>query len=149
GGATLDLNRLLFQGLFLAPQMVAEAVKIAHLAAQVFSDLGYPVSPLPQAPRTDIIQAIQLGSPQKLQAFCQAIQNSSPVDSYLTPVPEVMPGYADPVVMAAGTFIAGSSAELSADGPMRDPYTVYLQGGTHLYHGRLALEAVLQAWETL
>ncbi|MGQ9838763.1 MAG: methionine gamma-lyase family protein [Cyanobacteriota bacterium] len=149
GGATLDLNRLLFQGLFLAPQMVAEAVKIAHLAAQVFHDLGYPVSPLPQSPRTDIIQAIQLGSPERLQAFCRAIQKSSPVDSYLTPVPEVMPGYGDPVVMAAGTFIAGSSAELSADGPMRHPYTVYLQGGTHLCHGRLALEAVLTEWASL
>ncbi|MEN9203078.1 MAG: methionine gamma-lyase family protein [Thermostichus sp. DG_1_6_bins_120] len=145
GGATLDQNRLLFQGLFLAPQMVAEAVKIAHLAAQVFQDLGYPVSPLPQSPRTDIIQAIQLGSPERLQAFCRAIQKSSPVEAYLTPVPEVMPGYEDPVVMAAGTFIAGSSAELSADGPMRSPYTVYLQGGTHLCHGRLALEAVLTA----
>ncbi|MCF2971543.1 methionine gamma-lyase family protein [Synechococcus sp. Nb3U1] len=149
GGATLDLNRILFQGVFLAPQMVAEAVKIAHLAAQVFQDLGYPVSPLPQTPRTDIIQAIQLGSPQKLAAFCRAIQRSSPIEAYLTPIPEVMPGYADPVVMAAGTFIAGSSAELSADGPMRDPYTVYLQGGTHLCHGRLALEAVLTAWEAL
>jgi cystathionine gamma-lyase len=149
GGATFDLNRLLFQGLFLAPQMVAEAVKIAHLAAQVFHDLGYPVSPSPQVSRTDIIQAIQLGSPQKLQAFCRAIQSSSPVDSYLTPIPEVMPGYADPVVMAAGTFVAGSSAELSADGPMREPYIVYLQGGTHLSHGRLALEAVLQAWDAL
>lgn len=145
GGATFDQNRLLFQGLFLAPQMVGEAVKIAHLAAQVFQDLGYPVSPLPDAPRTDVIQAIQLGSPLKLQAFCRAIQQTSPIGSYLDPIPEKTPGYADPVVMAGGTFIEGSTLELSADGPMRDPYIVYIQGGTHLSHGILALEAAAAA----
>jgi cystathionine gamma-lyase len=145
GGATFDQNRLLFQGLFLAPQMVGEAVKVAHLAAQLFQDLGYPVSPLPETPRTDVIQAIQLGSPTALQAFCRAIQHTSPIGSYLQPVPEKMPGYADPVVMAGGTFIEGSTLELSADGPMRDPYIVYIQGGTHLSHGVLALEAAVAA----
>lgn len=145
GGATFDQNRLLFQGLFLAPQMVGEAVKIADLAAQVFQDLGYPVSPGSTDPRTDIIQAIQLGSPTKLQAFCRAIQQSSPIGAYLEPIPEVMAGYGDPVVMAGGTFIEGSSLELSADGPMRDPYVVYLQGGTHLSHGVIAIEAAVAA----
>ncbi|GAB4217181.1 MAG: methionine gamma-lyase family protein [Synechococcales cyanobacterium] len=145
GGATFDLNRLLFQGLFLAPQMVGEAVKNAHLAAWVFDHLGYPVMPAPLIPRTDVIQAIQLGSPDKLVAFCRAVQTWSPIDAYVTPIPEAMPGYADAVVMAGGTFIEGSTLELSADGPMRDPYTVYLQGGSHLSHGALTLTAVLQA----
>jgi len=145
GGATFDLNRLLFQGLFLAPQMVGEAVKNAHLAAWVFDHLGYGVMPAPFCPRTDVIQAIQLRSPDKLVAFCRAVQTWSPIDAYVTPVPEAMPGYADAVVMAGGTFIEGSTLELSADGPMRDPYTVYLQGGSHLSHGALALSAVLTA----
>jgi len=145
GGATFDLNRLLFQGLFLAPQIVGEAVKNAHLAAWVFDQLGYPVMPPPFVPRTDVIQAIQLGSPEKLVAFCRALQTWSPIDAYVTPIPEAMPGYADAVVMAGGTFIAGSTLELSADGPLRDPYTVFVQGGSHLSHGALALSAVVQA----
>ncbi len=149
GGATLDQNRLLLQGLFLAPQMVGEAVKISHLAALVFEQLGYPVLPLPQHPRTDIIQAIQLGSAEKLQQFCRAIQQASPIEAYLEPIPEAMPGYGDAVIMAGGTFVEGSSAELSADGPMRDPFVVFLQGGTHLSHGVLALESVLKAFENL
>ncbi|MEN9245297.1 MAG: methionine gamma-lyase family protein, partial [Thermostichales cyanobacterium SRBZ-1_bins_19] len=143
GGATFDLNRLLFQGLFLAPQIVGEAVKNAHLAAWVFDHLGYPVMPAPFTPRTDVIQAIQLGSRDKLIQFCRAVQTWSPIDAYVTPVPEAMPGYADAVVMAGGTFIEGSTLELSADGPLRDPYTVYVQGGCHLSHGVLALSAVL------
>ncbi len=147
GGPSLNQNRLLYQGLFLAPQMVGEAVKIAHLAAHVFQALGYAVLPDPFTRRTDIIQAIQLGSAVKVQAFCRAIQHSSPIESYLEPIPEAMPGYEDPVVMAGGTFIEGSSIELSADGPMRDPYIVYLQGGTHLSHGVIALAAVVQAVE--
>ena len=149
GGTTFDLSRLLFQGLFLAPQIVGEAVKIGHLAAQVFEDLGYPVSPRPQIPRTDVIQAIQLGSTERLQAFCRAIQTCSPIDSYVKPVPEVVPGYGDAVVMAGGTFVEGSTLELSADGPLREPFIAYLQGGTHLGHGMLALQAAIQALETL
>lgn len=145
GGTTFDLSRLLFQGLFLAPQVVGEALKIAHLAAQVFQDLGYPVSPGPGSPRTDVIQAIQLGSAEKLQRFCRIIQTYSPIDSYVKPVPEVVPGYGDAVVMAGGTFVEGSTLELSADGPLREPYIAYLQGGTHLGHGILALNAVVQA----
>ena len=140
GGATFDLNRLLFQGLFLAPQMVGEAMKSSHLAAYVFDKLGYPVKPLPYEPRRDIIQAIQLGNPEKLIEFCRNLQRFSPIDSYVDPVPGEMPGYVSQLVMAGGTFIDGSTLELSADGPLREPYTVFLQGGTHWTHLAIALE---------
>lgn len=145
GGATLDQNRLLFQGLFLAPQMVGEAVKGTHLVAYVFDKLGYPVQPRPWEPRRDVIQAIQLGSPAKLIAFCRAIQQHSPVGSYLDPVPAPMPGYESQLVMAGGTFIDGSTAEFSADGPLREPYAVFCQGGTHWTHVAIALEAAVRA----
>ncbi|HEY9896254.1 MAG TPA: methionine gamma-lyase family protein [Candidatus Sericytochromatia bacterium] len=145
GGATFDQNRLLFQGLFLAPQMVGEAMKGNHLTATVFDRLGYPVNPLPQAPRRDVIQAIQLGSPEKLIAFCRAIQQHSPIGSYLDPVPAAMPGYESQLVMAGGTFIDGSTSEFSADGPLREPYTVFCQGGTHWTHVSIALEAAIEA----
>lgn len=140
GGATFDLNRLLFQGLFLAPQMVGEAIKSSHLAAYVFDQLGYKVKPLPFAPRYDIIQAIQLGDRQKLIEFCRNLQRFSPIDSYVDPVPGEMPGYASQLVMAGGTFIDGSTLELSADGPLREPYNLFLQGGTHWTHLAIALE---------
>ena len=145
GGATFDQNRLLFQGLFLAPQMVGEAMKGTHLTAYVFEQLGYPVNPLPMAPRRDVIQAIQLGSPKKLIAFCRAIQQHSPIDSYVDPVPAPMPGYESQLVMAGGTFIDGSTSEFSADGPLREPYVVFCQGGTHWTHVAIALEAAIQA----
>ena len=145
GGATFDQNRLLFQGLFLAPQMVGEAMKGNHLTAYVFDKLGYPVNPAPMAPRRDVIQAIQLGSPQKLIAFCRAIQQHSPVGSYLDPIPAEMPGYESQLVMAGGTFIDGSTSEFSADGPVREPYVVFCQGGTHWTHVALALEAAIKA----
>jgi len=145
GGATFDQNRLLFQGLFLAPQMVGEALKGNHLTANVFQQLGYPVNPLPMAPRRDVIQAIQLGSPEKLIAFCRAIQQHSPVGSYLDPVPAEMPGYESQLVMAGGTFIDGSTAEFSADGPLREPYIVFCQGGTHWTHVAIALAAAIEA----
>jgi cystathionine beta-lyase family protein involved in aluminum resistance len=144
GGATFDQNRLLFQGLFLAPQMVGEAMKGNHLTAYVFEQLGYPVNPLPMAPRRDVIQAIQLGSPEKIIAFCRAIQQHSPIGSYLDPVPAEMPGYESELVMAGGTFIDGSTAEFSADGPLREPYVVFCQGGTHWAHVAIALEAALE-----
>ena len=147
GGATFDQNRLLFQGLFLAPQMVAEAVKGSHLLAYVFDQLGYHVNPAPLVPRRDVIQAIKLGSPEKLLAFCKALQSVSPIGSYLDPVPAAMPGYASQVVMAGGTFIDGSTSELSADGPLREPYTVFCQGGTHWTHTAIALELILADWE--
>jgi cystathionine beta-lyase family protein involved in aluminum resistance len=145
GGATFDQNRLLFQGLFLAPQMVGEALKGNHLTAAVFEQLGYPVNPLPQAPRRDVIQAIKLGSPEKVIAFCNAIQAYSPIGSYLSPVPASMPGYESELVMAGGTFIDGSTSEFSADGPLREPYIVFCQGGTHWTHVAIALEAAIEA----
>lgn len=145
GGATFDQNRLLFQGLFLAPQMVGEAVKGTHLTAYVFDKLGYAVNPLPLAPRRDVIQAIKLGSPKKLIAFCRAIQEHSPIGSYLEPVPDEMPGYESKVVMAGGTFIEGSTSEFSADGPLREPYIVFCQGGTHWTHVAIALESAIEA----
>ncbi len=145
GGATFDQNRLLFQGLFLAPQMVGEAMKGNHLTAYVFNQLGYPVKPLPFAPRRDVIQAIKLGSPEKVIAFCHAIQQYSPIGSYLSPVPAEMPGYESELVMAGGTFIDGSTSEFSADGPLREPYVVFCQGGTHWTHVAIALEAAIEA----
>ncbi|MGK7956154.1 MAG: aminotransferase class I/II-fold pyridoxal phosphate-dependent enzyme [Crocosphaera sp.] len=145
GGATLHQSRLLFQGLFLAPQMVGEAIKGSHLIAYVFDKLGYEVNPLPMVTRRDIIQGIKLGSPDKLKAFCRAIQTYSPVGSYLDPVPAEMPGYESKLVMAGGTFIDGSTSEFSADGPLREPYTVFCQGGTHWTHISLALEAAIKA----
>jgi cystathionine beta-lyase family protein involved in aluminum resistance len=145
GGATYDQNRLLFQGLFLAPQMVGEAMKGNHLTAYVFDQLGYPVNPLPFAPRRDVIQAIKLGSREKLIAFCRAIQLNSPIDSYLDPIPAPMPGYESELVMAGGTFIDGSTSEFSADGPLREPYIAFCQGGTHWSHVAIALEAAIQA----
>ncbi|MFP4134665.1 MAG: aminotransferase class I/II-fold pyridoxal phosphate-dependent enzyme [Halothece sp.] len=149
GGATFDQNRLLFQGLFLAPQMVGEAIKGTHLVSHVFQQLGYPVNPLPETPRRDVIQGIKLGSKEKLLAFCQALQQQSPVGSYLDPVPAEMPGYESELVMAGGTFIDGSTSELSADGPLREPYIVFCQGGTHWSHCAIALEAIIEALEDL
>ena len=145
GGATFDQNRLLFQGLFLAPQMVGEAMKGTYLTGYVFDKLGYPVNPAPFAPRGDVIQAIKLGSAKKLIAFCKAIQQHSPIGSYLDPIPDDMPGYESQVVMAGGTFIEGSTLELSADGPLREPYVVYCQGGTHWTHVAIALQAAIEA----
>lgn len=145
GGATFDQLRLLFQGLFLAPQMVGEAMKGTHLTGYVFDKLGYPVNPAPMAPRRDVIQAIKLGSAKKLIAFCKTIQQNSPIGSYLDPIPDQMPGYESQVVMAGGTFIEGSTLEFSADGPLREPYVVYCQGGTHWTHISIALEAAIEA----
>ena len=145
GGATFDQNRLLFQGLFLAPQMVGEAMKGTYLTGYIFDRLGYPVNPPPLAPRGDVIQAIKLGSAKKLIAFCKAIQQHSPIGSYLEPIPDDMPGYESQVVMAGGTFIEGSTLELSADGPLREPYVVYCQGGTHWTHVSIALQAAIEA----
>lgn len=145
GGATFDQNRLLFQGLFLAPQMVGEAMKGNHLTGYVFDKLGYPVNPAPFAERRDVIQAIQFGKPEKLIAFCRAIQQYSPVGSYLDPVPAPMPGYESHLVMAGGTFIDGSTSEFSADGPLREPYIAFCQGGTHWTHVAIALAAAIEA----
>lgn len=147
GGSSLNQNRLFFQGLFLAPQMVGAALKGNALIASTFAQLGYAVNPPAEDAQRDVIQAIQLGSPQKLIAFCKAIQQHSPVDSYVEPVPAGMPGYESQLVMAGGTFIDGSTSELSADGPLREPYIVYCQGGTHWTHVAIALEAAVAAIE--
>ncbi len=145
GGSGFDQHRLLFQGLFLAPQMVAEALIGAELVAQVFADLGFAVNPLPGALRSDGIQAVRLGSPEALKLVCRAFQAASPVGSYLDPVPAPMPGYASELVMAGGTFIDGSTSEFSADAPLREPYILYAQGGTHHSHQQIALERAVAA----
>ncbi len=134
-----------YQGLFLAPHVVAQAVKTAILAAAVLESLGMETTPGPEEERSDIIQALTLGAPERLIAFCQGIQAASPVDSMALPEPWDMPGYQHPVIMAAGTFVSGASIELSADAPMRPPYTAYLQGGLTYSHGKLALCRALQA----
>ncbi len=133
-----------YQGLFMAPHTVAQAIKTACLAARVFEDLGMTTTPASNEPRADIIQAIQMRSPERLVAFCQGIQMASPIDSMALPEPWDMPGYADPVIMAAGTFVSGASVELSADAPMREPFTAYMQGGLTYAHGRIAIAQALQ-----
>ncbi len=133
-----------YQGLFLAPHVVAQAVKTATLAAAVFEDLGMETTPSVEAERSDIIQALTLGKPERLVAFCQGIQSASPIDSMALPEPWDMPGYQHQVIMAAGTFVAGASIELSADAPMREPYIAYLQGGLTYSHGKLALVKTLE-----
>jgi cystathionine beta-lyase family protein involved in aluminum resistance len=145
GGTGFDLYRLLFQGLFLAPQMVAEALISAELVAAVFDGLGYAVQPLPGGERGDVIQAVRFGAAPPLQTVCRAFQACSPVGAYLDPVPAPMPGYASELVMAGGSFIDGSTSEFSADGPLRPPYVLFSQGGTHRCHAELALERALNA----
>jgi cystathionine beta-lyase family protein involved in aluminum resistance len=138
-GPSGECQRLLYQGLFLAPHVVSEALKGAVFASVFFESLGYNVLPGYQDPRSDIVQGIMMGTPEKMLAFCRGLQKGSPVDSHVLPEANPMPGYGDPVVMAAGTFIQGASLELSADGPMRPPYAVYLQGGLSKEYVKLAL----------
>ncbi len=139
-GATLgDTAREFYQGLFIAPHVVTQAVKTAIFASAVFKNLGYSVKPLPEEVRSDIIQAIRLETRDKLCNFCVAIQTNSPVDAHVEPVPAMIPGYQDEIIMAAGTFVQGASIELSADGPCREPYNVYFQGGLTFEHGRIAI----------
>ena len=145
GGTGFDLQRLVLQGLFLAPQMVAEALIGADLVAGVFERLGFPVNPAPGAVRSDLIQAVRLGSPEALKLVCRAFQAASPIGAYLDPVPAAMPGYASDLVMAGGTFIDGSTSEFSADAPLREPFNLFVQGGTHRAHIRLALNRALCA----
>lgn len=133
-GANLGVNRLLLQGFFLAPHVTGEAIKGAQFTAAFFSRLGFGVRPAYDEPRSDLVQAVELGSGEGLIAFCEAVQRSSPVDAHVRPEPWAMPGYTDPVIMAAGTFVQGSSIELSADGPMRPPFTAYFQGGLTREH---------------
>jgi len=144
-GANFGINRSLYQGLFLAPQVTAGALKSAVFAANVYEKLGYEVVPNGSEPRYDIIQAVLLRSAEALEAFCLGIQAAAPVDSYLTPEPWPMPGYDCDVIMAAGAFISGSSIELSADGPLRPPYAAYFQGGLTWAHGRFGIMRSLQS----
>lgn len=141
--------RPFYQGLFIAPHTVSQALKTALLASRIFERLGMETTPSSRDKRADIIQAIKMQTPERLVAFCQGIQTASPVDSMAMPEPWDMPGYEDQVVMAAGTFVAGASIELSADGPIRPPYTAYMQGGLTYTHGRIALtEALRRITET-
>lgn len=140
-GASLGQNRNLLRGLFYAPHTTAQALKTAHLAACLFSRLGYKVSPDPFEERHDIIQTVTLGTPEGLTEFCRGIQSASPIDAFVTPEPSEMPGYDDDVVMAAGAFVGGASIELSADGPMRAPYIAFMQGGLTYESARLAVMA--------
>ena len=143
-GANLGIIQSFYQGFFLAPTVVAGALKGAIFAANIYEKLGFKVVPDSQESRHDIIQAVELGSPERIIAFCKGIQAAAPVDSYLSPEPWAMPGYDSEVIMAAGAFIQGSSIELSADGPIREPYAVYFQGGLTWNHAKLGILMSLQ-----
>lgn len=144
-GATLGINQLLYQGLFMAPQIVAGALKGAIFAANIFEKLGFNVLPNSTESRHDIIQSIEFGSKEAVITFCKSIQEAAPVDSYVSPEPWDMPGYDDPVIMAAGTFVQGSSIELSADAPIKSPYIVYFQGGLSWHHAKYGIIKSLQS----
>lgn len=138
-GLTYGQTRSILQGLFMAPGVVSGAIKGAMICGEVFSKLGFPVSPSKYQPRSDIIQAVKLGSAEGLVTFCKGIQAAAPVDSFVTPMPWPMPGYDSDVVMAAGAFVQGSSIELSADGPVKEPYNVYFQGGLSYSHSKIGV----------
>lgn len=144
GGAMFNQHRLIFQGLFMAPSVVSESIKGAILAAKVFEDIGFNSSPKYNDKRTDIIQNIIFNDPDKLEEFCRTIQSLSPVNGYVTPIPEYVPGYEDKIIMAGGTFIEGSTIELSADGPLRSPYVAYMQGGLNYAHVKICLEEMVK-----
>lgn len=149
-GASLGQTKNMYRGLFYAPHTVAQALKTAHFAAYIFEKLGFDCAPRYDERRSDIIQMIRFGAPEKLIAFCQGIQAGSPVDAFVSPEPWDMPGYTDPVIMAAGAFVGGSSIELSADGPIRPPYTAFLQGGLTYESGKIGiLTAAEKLLETL
>ena len=138
-GATLGQNRNMFKGFFMAPHIVAQAIKTSHFAAYMLEKLGFDVSPKYDEMRSDIIQTVKFGYPEGLVKFCQGIQSASPVDSYVVPVPWAMPGYNDEVIMAAGAFTQGSSIEISADGPLREPYIAFFQGSLTYESGKIAI----------
>ena len=144
GGAMLNQSRLILQGFFMSPSIVAEALKGAILAAQVFEDIGFISTPKAHEHRTDIIQTIKFGAPEPLIEFCKTLQRFSPIESYLTPIPDEVVGYDDKLIMAGGTFIEGSTIELSADGPLREPYAAYMQGGLNYAHVKIVLKGILK-----
>lgn len=143
-GATLGQNKNMYKGLFYAPHTTAQALKTAHFAAYIFENLGFDVEPRWNVRRSDIIQTVITGAPEKLCAFCKGIQAGSPVDSFVSPEPWAMPGYSDQVIMAAGAFTQGSSIELSADGPLREPYTAFFQGGLTYQSGKIGILSAAQ-----
>ena len=143
-GLTFGQTRTMFQGLFLAPRVTNGAVKGAALCAAVFGGLGYEVCPGPFEARNDIVEAVKLGSPEAVCAFCEGVQAAAPIDAYVKPIPWEMPGYTDQIIMAAGAFVGGSSIELSADAPMREPYVVYFQGGITYEHAKFGVIKALQ-----
>jgi cystathionine beta-lyase family protein involved in aluminum resistance len=144
-GATLGITQPILQGLFFAPQVVSGSLKGAIFASKIFETLGFKVMPTSEEKRNDIIQAIQMKIPENVIAFCQGIQKGSPVDSFVVPEPWDMPGYDSPVIMAAGAFVQGSSIELSADAPIKPPYTVFLQGGLSWHHAKIGIMIALQS----
>lgn len=144
GGAMLNQSRLIFQGFFMAPSIVSDAVKGAILAAKIFEEMGYISTPKYNEIRTDIIQTITFNAQKPLEDFCKTVQELSPINSYVTPIPDDIPGYEDKVIMAGGTFIEGSTIELSADGPIRPPYAVYMQGGLNYAHVKIVLQSILE-----
>ena len=149
-GATVgEWRRLLMQGLFQAPGMVGEAVKGSNLIAAVLAAEGYATAPAPGASRHDIITSVALRSPERQVAFCQAVQRACPIGAYIRPEPAATPGYASDIIFANGTFIEGSTAELSADGPLREPFVVFTQGGTHWTHWAIALESAVEELRAL
>lgn len=148
-GLSFGTTRNVLQGLYFAPHIVKEAIKVGSLFGKVFEDYGYNVIPKVDDPRSDIVQSIIFKDPEKVITFCKSIQEAATVDSNLVPEPFPMPGYEDPVIMAAGGFVEGSTSELSADGPLREPYVGYLQGGLNYYHGKHALKCVLSNFKKL
>lgn len=143
-GCSQDVNRLLYQGFFMAPHVTAQALKTAVFCAGAMEELGYKSAPAMDAYRGDIVQTVEFGKPELLRAFCRGVQMGAPVDSYVTPEPWAMPGYEDDVIMAAGAFVQGASIELSADGPMREPYMAYMQGGITYESGKLGILLALE-----
>ena len=145
GGAMFNQHRLIYQGLFMAPLVVSEALKGAVLAAKVFENIGFISTPKYDEPRTDIIQTVTFNNKEHLENFCRMIQEYSPINSYVAPIPDDVPGYEDKIIMAGGTFIEGSTIELSADGPLRPPYAAYMQGGLSYSHVKLVVDKILDA----
>ena len=142
-GVNFGLGRLILQGLFLSPQMVTESLNAADLIAAVFQRMGYKVLPEPASYRSDIIQAVQLNNPELVKKICQSFQKSSPIDSFLNVIPSSMSGYESELIMSGGTFIEGSTSEFSADAPLREPYNIFIQGGSHISHIKIALIQLL------
>lgn len=143
-GATLGQNRHMYQGLYMAPHIVCQSIKAGMLCSRVFEKLGYEVTPSYSAARNDIITSVKLGSKEKMIDFCRGVQSASPIDSYVTPLPWAMPGYDSEVIMAAGTFVSGASIETSADGPIREPYIIYYQGGLTFEGAQLPIMCAAQ-----